>query len=270
MKTLALATVTTLFATTVLAETNTLDLQAGQYSINLNSPDLDLYSKTNTWHDDFNAVKITQTTSGFDFNLTGRTAATDALTLGSQLGYGLQNVKTQLSQGAITTNASDNFESFLFSPFAEFALLPNIEALVHYSYAQTTGNQDYYANLQPFATTYGDGRYTWQELRLGAIYKLQQSDKILLEARGALATASLRYENMNNGNESVDWSFFNLYANMTGHYFINPNLAANAGLNLSSKRLSSQKEDNVQINLANISDKETGAQFSLGLTYYFR
>ncbi|WP_040557735.1 outer membrane beta-barrel protein [Reinekea blandensis] len=262
-----LITVSLLSLATV-ASASELDLQPGQWSVNLKPTEANLFfGSTKTDYPESNA---TDKTTSVDFSLQG--SGTYALNEQVQVGgyarvFATKSGDIETAGGTTISDNESRDSGFQINPFVEYQVSGDFHARVELSY--------YYSGAD--VTTDMDGNETFTadnynspEIWLGGVYKKDINDKAMLRAAANVGIDWQNYEDEEDSSDTFSETY--LRSTITGdvHYFLANNFSVDAGLGLYAGKLINQTNDGEEVDLSDFDWSYFNVGTRFGFTYYHR
>lgn len=257
-----------LLSLATVASASELDLQPGQWSLNLKPTNANLFFGTTTT--DFPESDFTSKTASMDFSLQGSGAY--ALNEDIQIGgyarvFTTKAVDTNTSGSATISDDESRDAGFEINPFIEYQLTDEFHARAELSY--------YYSGAD--VTTDMDGNetftadnYSSPEIWLGGVYKKDLNDKAMLRAAVNVGIDWQNYEDEEDSSDTFSETY--LRSTITGdvHYFLANNFSVDAGLGLYAGKLTKQTDDGEEVDLSDFDWSYFNVGTRFGFTYYHR
>lgn len=262
-----------LFAVTLIGLSGSLsaaelDLQPGQWSVDLLPTSLSVFSNNNTT-ENAGAEQISKDhDGGFSFSTDIRHAIDTKVQVGSYVKYWTSNVSTRATTaGVVTADAREKDSGTSLNPYLYYAVTPEVSLY---------GELGFYTSPAAILTdSAGNKFYSSYERKeygvfVGAVYKKDLKPNIMLEVLGAVGMNSYKNTDPANSSDTYEWIYLRNVVAATGKYFLADNFSANGTAGLFIGRKTSERNDGVEVSIDNDQFSYSNVSVKAGFTYYFR
>jgi hypothetical protein len=257
-----------LSAAAVSVSASELDVQQGQWSVELQPTDLNIsFGSNKNEYPDINTVD-SYSNSSKRFTFSGRYGYKENITIGLYTNVSLYNSGDKLTTDLGETSTTTYDFDYSIEPSFEYALMNNFALFgainLYFDDADRTVDQDGNESYD------GNNKLTSTPLWVGGIYKNDVKENILFTSKLYAGLDKDYSEDQIDSNESWETNYVRVNFLNDAHYFLANNFSVNAGLGLYAGYRASGKTNGIENDFGNDtwSYQNFGTRF--GFTYYHR